>query len=304
MFANAYTFTTIADDIFVRFNMKWLQRPIYSTPLWGLVNVAYIALVAFEARRFWDTFVPDFACTLGDSYWFSYITLFTIGLGDFYLQPQGIFPFYALLWSFLLLHGFGFMSSFLSKFSELAQSCFPQRAESLAYHLARTDLWGGGINIPISKSLEILKQLVEMDETPEYLDVESSTTIEAFGSDGERRSKHKYGSSFHGNERAKAPDGNTINYHRIRILIEKKNLLIKLLKDNQSEFEDRVNESLMLGLTSSDNRGDGIDPLALHHVSRSLTTLEDIQREEEVLESALLRTKELKAHLEAYMDTN
>jgi hypothetical protein len=160
-----------------------------------------------------------------------------------------------------------------------------------------------GKSAPISKSLEILKQLVETEENFNEDNIESTSSR-----------SHKYRSSFIENEKANAldeRDGNTLNYHRIRVLIEKKNLLIRLLEDAQSELEDRVNESLLDGLQNNDNNNDdendndsggdrSFGSLALHHVSRSLTTVEDLQYEERVLESTLFRTKEVRTQLEEY----
>jgi hypothetical protein len=139
-----YTYTTIADDIFRRFNVKWLRRPEYSAPLWGVFSLSWIVLIAFKARRYWDTRVPAFDYTVSDSYWFSYISVLTVGLGDFFLQPQGMFISDVFQWTTLLLHGFVFISSFLGKFGDLLQKYFPSRGESLEHHLARTDLWGIG----------------------------------------------------------------------------------------------------------------------------------------------------------------
>ena len=171
-----------------------------------------------------------------------------------------------------------------------------------------------GKNIQVSKTLEILKQLVETEENFD-------------GEESSRSHKFSYKSSFVRNENANTldeRDGNTLNYHRIRILLEKKNLLIKLLEDAQSELEDRVDESLLDGLQNNHNNNDidddenenendtivisaggdrsrvFYDPLALHHVSRSLTTVEELQYEEHVLESTLLRTKEIRTQLEDY----
>ena len=312
MIIAGYTYTTIADDLFTRFNIKWLQRPAYSAPMWGFFSVSWIVIIAYKARLFWDSRTPDFEYTTGDSYWFSYITVLTVGLGDFVLQPQGMFISDVFQWTTLLLHGFVFISSFLGKFGELLQNCFPQHREGLEYHIARTALWGKGVNTPVSKSLEILKEIVkELDESTNP--IVTTTTMDAFGDgDGGENSRHphRYRTSFVGNSKAFAPDGNTINYHRIRILIEKKNLLIKLLEDTQSELEDRENESLLNRLQDAngdningdgnDSCGDCVDPLALHHVSRSLTTVEELQYEEQVLESTLMRTKEVRMHLEAY----
>ena len=142
-------------------------------------------------------------------------------------------------------------------------------------------------------------------------DIEHYPAVETTGTD-----PIKYRSSFVGNMEARAPDGNTIQFHRIRLLIEKKNLLIKLLEDAQSELEARINDSLTNGPQNNTqnnnnnsnntdpktNTWDGIDPLALHHISQSMTTVEDLQYEENVLELALSRTKKLRTHVQTYQN--
>ena len=138
-------------------------------------------------------------------------------------------------------------------------------------------------------------------------DIEHYPAVETTGTD-----PIKYRSSFVGNMEARAPDGYTIQFDRIRLLIEKKNLLIKLLEDAQSELEARINDGLTNGLQNNKqnnnsnntdpntNTWDGIDPLALHRISQSMTTVEDLQYEENVLELALSRTKKLRSHIQTY----
>ena len=58
---------------------------------------------------------------------------------------------------------------------------------------------------------------------------------------GEHPLEARKQSSFTGRDDcALTPDGNTINLHRIKILTEKKTLLIKLLLENKSELEERM----------------------------------------------------------------
>ena len=104
------------------------------------------------------------------------------------------------------------------------------------------------------------------------------------------------------NHQAKSPDGRTINDHRIEILMEKKNILIRLLEDNQSEFEDRMNAKMILGHTIESEEIKSrceIRP-KLYCANLSLTTVEELHREEEILKSTLYQTKNLLRSLEVH----
>ena len=298
-----YVFTALLDDLTSRTNLKMLKNSKYSAPFWAFASSLYIVLVAWVARRYWNAHVPDEVFSRGDSYWFSYITLLTVGLGDFFLQPHGLFPPDVIGWAFLLLYGFGVFASFLDRFSDLLGSLLPEREEPLEYHLARTELFcGTGINTPYSKSLEVLKELV----------VENC--IEEEKTDKVNRSlESKYRSSFRLRDGyARTPDGSTIRIHRIKILTEKKNLLIKLLLANQHELDDRIelckpenenstndaqsmcgeeggNNSFVGSIFSS--RFDNIESLPM-------PTIESLKEEEDVLNSILLRTQELRRQLD------
>ena len=83
--------TMICDDILAQLEMKCLLKLAYAAPGWAILTVAYLACVGGMIGRYWDVQEPDFSHTVGDEYWFVYITLLTVGLGDFYLQPQGLF---------------------------------------------------------------------------------------------------------------------------------------------------------------------------------------------------------------------
>ena len=312
MIVHGYDMNVILDDLFRRNNMKWLEKPKYAAPAWFLVNIAYVFFVGWMAQRYWNFFVPDFTYTDFDSYWFSYITLLTVGLGDFYLQPEGLFTSDVMSWSFILLHGFTFMASGIGKFSDLIQACLPDKEESLEYHLARVDICGSGVNTPISKSLEILRDLAEQEV------VGDDISSKPFSS--------SYRSSFTGrNDHAIAPDGHTINMHRIKILNEKKALLIRLLLHNEMELEERMSSAALKALHSTNgdqekgspdvNEGDidkglpqisdeAFEALSISRVEgdRSLSTsmpvITTLEREEEILHSILLRTKELRNQLQ------
>jgi len=263
------------------------------------------------------------------------------------LQPQVLFMADVFKWTLSLLHGFVFVTAFLGKFGELIQQYFPSRGESFESRLARTNLWGFGVQPPVSKSLEILKKLVEIEEEHQDTGIETTPTPtdsnndndndnnDISNGDNENHIHHKYRSSFHGDANARGLDGNTMNFYRIGTLIEKKNLLIQLLDDAQSELEDRVknntsvpNDSSLLQNSNNNNNNIGNsndivgdendcnkwdgDPLVLYHVpinhvsSRSLLgrTVDDLQYEEQVLELTLLRTKHVRTQLETFQMNN
>ena len=298
-----YVFTALLNDLTSRTNLKLLKNSKYSAPFWALASCLYIVIVAGCVRRFWNAHVPEEVFSRGDSLWFSYITLLTVGLGDFFLQPQGLFVADVIGWTFLLLYGFGVFASFLDRFSNLLGSLLPERNEPLEYHLARTELFcGTGINTPYSKSMEVLKELVAESCIDEDENIAVKRPLEV-----------KYRSSFRGRDSdARTPDGSTIHMHRIGILTEKKRLLMKLLLANQLELDDRIdsckaengrltnelqlicseeggNNSLVGSILSS--RFDNIQSLPM-------PTIESLKLEEDMLNSILLRTQELRQQLD------
>ena len=300
MCLNAYTIRVVFDDLSARIQLNWLREPKYSTPIWFLLSIAYIALVAFMAQRYWDLYTPQLSYTIGDSYWFSYITLLTVGLGDYYVQPQGLFPCDVVLWAGLLLYGITFLTAFLDRFTSLIASWMPEPEEPLEYHIARTDLFGYGINTPISKSLEALRELVLERKHIRDTGVGCSTI---------KGQELRHRRSFTGrNDDAITPSGSTINIQRIKILTEKKTLLIQLLMDNQSELEDRMasialekpphSKEIVLVPEEQSRNSDWNTAASNRDTEKdgSLPTAEALEREEDVLNSILLRNEELRNH--------
>jgi len=290
MVYTANTYNAIGDDLFKRLRATWLRQPVYSMMIWAILTLLSLNLIAYEARIYWESRDPDFVFIPADSYWFSYISMLTVGLGDFYLQPYGFFIEDLFKWTTTMLHGFVFFSTFLGKVGDLVQSFLPENGESLEYRLARTDLCGTGIHTPISKSLEALKELAETELNQDF---RTSTTRDVLG-DGLSHSR-TYKSSFVGDTRAKTPDGNTINYHRIKILAEKKHILIKLLEHEELEVQNRVNECLLVHATKENE----INEEALRHIAEAGEVTDEVLKyEEKILEKAFLRTRAVRGYLE------
>lgn len=72
------TYTTIANNLFARFNIKWLQQPRWLALLLEFFSILWIIMVASKARHYWTSCVPNFDYIIWDSYWFSYISQLTV----------------------------------------------------------------------------------------------------------------------------------------------------------------------------------------------------------------------------------
>ncbi|KAL3907566.1 MAG: hypothetical protein SGARI_003478 [Bacillariaceae sp.] len=215
----------IADDFFFRLKMPYLKKPLWSSILWGILSIAWIALLASKARGFWRERIPGYEVTKADSYWFAYISSLTVGLGDFYLQPEGMFVADVFSWSSAMLTGFVLVSTFLGKVGDLISSWLPEETESFGEYLKRTDLWSGKvIEPPQSNEINTLRELAVEEQGVK------DGTIKVKGED-------LYTST------ALAPDGKTFNEHKIEILKEKQDLLNKMLEDTQVEIEERIAQS-------------------------------------------------------------
>lgn len=58
-----------------------------------------------------------------DGYWFSYISITTVGLGDIFLEPQVILFRDLFIFPLSFLFGFVFVAAFLGKFAESLTGC-------------------------------------------------------------------------------------------------------------------------------------------------------------------------------------
>jgi len=290
MYLSGYTFRVIFDDFLTRIHLGWFRKNKYTTPFWLALTIAYLAFVASKAWRYWNDYTPYDSVTRADSYWFAYITLLTVGLGDFYVQPQGLFPVDVVVWSFVILYGITTITAFLDNLASLIGSCFPERKEPLEYRLAREGLFRSNVNTKISKSLEILRNMVE-----ERMCSDDGSN----GGTDDKRSENKAQRSFYGrDDEAITPSGNTINFERIRILAEKKALLVRLLLDNQTELEDRIDSfGMKEKATDTSKNADaedgncGLPP-----------TVEAMASDEETLRSILLRNQELRRYFDHTKD--
>ena len=136
-----YVLMAIFDDFVGRLWFSApLKKPGVGVLVWGIVWLAYARSVAQDVRFWWDRRLPEFGADVGgwDALWFAYISTTTIGLGDYFLQPELMFASDALKYSVLFMVGFVFFSSFLNKLAGSIAWMLPKNSESLESRLKAT----------------------------------------------------------------------------------------------------------------------------------------------------------------------
>lgn len=137
-----YVILAIVDD-FVRrsfLGAKVWNHPATGMLFWGAIWLIYALAVAADVQWWWNTRLPSFGDGIDrvDALWFAFISTSTIGLGDFYLQPELIFASDTMKYSVLYLIGFVFLSTFFGKIAETLAHLLPEKHNSLEARLAGT----------------------------------------------------------------------------------------------------------------------------------------------------------------------
>ena len=138
-----YVLMEIFDDFVDRFWFsKWISYPPVGVILWGAIWLLYTLAIAADVQYWWQHRIPSFGdgVTRIDAMWFAYISIATIGLGDYYLQPEVLFAGDTLKYSVLFMIGFVFLSTFFGKIAEVLSAMIPQKHNSLPSRLAGTRL--------------------------------------------------------------------------------------------------------------------------------------------------------------------
>lgn len=171
----------IFDDMVSRCRLRILARPLVAIFLWAFIAAAWMLFLGWRTHVWWDERMlnEDVPSLAWDSLWFAYISTTTIGFGDYFLQPELMFPADIFRFSFLFLTGFAFLSMFLGKVVELLNDFFPDAGKTLKERLKKTNLRPSitflrhegneqAEEVPMpetSKTLEILKELLQREES-------------------------------------------------------------------------------------------------------------------------------------------
>lgn len=117
-----------------------MAKPWIACPFWGLAWLAWMSFIGQYTKRWWSR-RADFDASHQESWWFAYISTTTVGLGDFFLQPEVIFVDDLLTFTLMFLTGFVFMSTFLGKLLDLVRDYFPDHGTTLRKRLNKSNLF-------------------------------------------------------------------------------------------------------------------------------------------------------------------
>jgi len=135
--------TAIFDDWMDRARyITLLKRPGFVFIFWGCLYYAWMAVVAWKTVHWKEERLGD-DFPFQDAYWFGFITTTTVGLGDIYLEHQVMLRRDLIAFSLLILVGFVFLATFLTKLTDVLVAIFPHtKSTNLDDRLKNTDmLW-------------------------------------------------------------------------------------------------------------------------------------------------------------------
>lgn len=149
---SGYILLAIVDDLTRRIPwlgpQKWFHHPLFGALMWFIIWFSWLIIIGVDADLWWQNRLPEYHVeTPRDTMWFAFISTSTIGLGDYYLQPEVMFASDTLKFSITFLTGFVFLSTFFGKIVEWVGTVLPNRENSLETRLKKTRLllcWKNG----------------------------------------------------------------------------------------------------------------------------------------------------------------
>mmetsp|Transcript_28603 Transcript_28603/g.36848 ORF Transcript_28603/g.36848 Transcript_28603/m.36848 type:complete len:141 (-) Transcript_28603:60-482(-) len=117
--------------------LKWLSHSWFGVIFWAILVYTWLFVIA-GAYMEWLSVRQGEQLDLGDAYWFAFISITTVGFGDYYLGHEAIAGTDVVAFACLFLVGFVLFANFLTVFSELIRRAF--RNSCLA---SRSEVQGG-----------------------------------------------------------------------------------------------------------------------------------------------------------------
>lgn len=136
----------IVDDIVGRSRLsRFMTWPSVKAIGWGGIAIGWMFVLGSRTSWWWENRL-DLETSNHEKFWFGFISSTTVGLGDYFLQPEVLFLQDVIQFSFLFLTGFVFTATFLTSVGSFVVGLFPSSRGSsvLERRLRDTNLlWMG-----------------------------------------------------------------------------------------------------------------------------------------------------------------
>lgn len=115
-----YICLVIADDFFQRRRMKRLAKGITSCLFWFSILCLWLLVIAGAAMAYTERRSGgNVAAHLNNAFWFSFISISTVGFGDYHIPHTQFMKRDMFYLPLMLLVGFVFFANFLLKLSDV-----------------------------------------------------------------------------------------------------------------------------------------------------------------------------------------
>jgi len=110
-----YIVAFLFDDWVSRRGMYFLSKPWVACCIWAAAYYGWMCVIASQYVYWKDARLGE-NVSFETAYWWAYISTTTVGLGDFFLDSEGLIGRDVFIFPLIFLVGFTLLSAFLSKF--------------------------------------------------------------------------------------------------------------------------------------------------------------------------------------------
>ncbi len=128
-----YIMLTIVDHFFRQHRMKRFTKGLVSVIFWFAMLLLWLGVI-MSIYQLWTNLVysqvRDYVSfTWFDAFWFAYISVTTIGFGDFYIPPDSARVYDMFMTPLIILIGFVLLANFILKFSDFIRTFIPSSSD-------------------------------------------------------------------------------------------------------------------------------------------------------------------------------
>ena len=123
----AKVWKALFEDVFLRLKLKRLVHGPLAVLFWLSMTILWMLVLALAMQKYKTNRIGE-GFSLSDAYWFSYITITTVGFGDIHISHEEFLAGDMFFIPLLVLMGFNFLGIFAEKGVDLYNDFFPAKS--------------------------------------------------------------------------------------------------------------------------------------------------------------------------------